>query len=177
MSRGPALEVTAYHEAGHAIAAWRQRIAISSVTIKPGEDYSGRLLFGRSRTPNLDEATDRARLWSERRIITALAGPIAQRKYRPSSVRGWHAREDYHVAADLALHIQGSGKLATAYLRWLNVSTEALVSANWTHIEAVAAALLEGRTIAGKDVLAVLLAAHNARHPPARGAWSIRPLL
>ena len=37
------LEATAYHEAGHAVRAYRYDIKIKSVTIKPDEDSLGRI--------------------------------------------------------------------------------------------------------------------------------------
>jgi ATP-dependent Zn protease len=59
---------TAYHEAGHAIAAWRQHISIKSVSIKREVESHGRLIF---RDPRMRGAMSEA--WAERRIVVALA--------------------------------------------------------------------------------------------------------
>jgi len=141
-------EATAYHEAGHAIAAWRCRVRIKSVTIRPAAgEYHGRLLFRSIRTPQ-----DMSERWAERHIVTALAGPLAQRKFAPRSTRGWHSQGDYQWACELALRAQGSGALATAWLQWLTTSTTALVETNWPHIKAVANALLQDEELDGQGV-------------------------
>lgn len=148
-------EAIAYHEAGHAVVAWRKRIAIRSVSIAREVESHGRVTFaklGRVRP----EAFDR---WAERHIATALAGPLAQRRRMPASVRGWHGQGDFRFCTEMALRMQGSGELATAYLRWMEISTSALVDANWQHIERLAAALLDGQTIEGKDVVPILIGA------------------
>ena len=152
-------EATAYHEAGHAVAAWRRRIAIKAVTIRPERgQYHGAVLFRSSRFPGLDPSEQ----WAERRIVAALAGPLAQRRFAPRTVRGWHSEADYQFAAELALRTQGSGKLATAWLAWLQISTEALVEANWRHIESVAGALLAGETLSGSEVVETIQSAARA---------------
>ena len=108
----------------------------------------------------------RLQLKVEAQITVALAGPIAQRRFLPRSVRGWHSEGDYQGAAELALRLQGSGELATAYLKWMQVSTTALVEANWPHIDTVARALLEGAEIEGSAIPQLLIAtAVEARRP------------
>ena len=37
-------ELTAYHEAGHAVACWALRRRFSYVTLVPGEDFLGQLV-------------------------------------------------------------------------------------------------------------------------------------
>lgn len=37
----PDLRATAFHEAGHAVAAWQLGLGIKSVTIEPGANYLG----------------------------------------------------------------------------------------------------------------------------------------
>lgn len=150
-----ALEATAYHEAGHAVAAWRQKVAIKSVSIERDDDSHGRMLFESFRVPNLETVSGRD--WAERHIIVSLAGPLAQRRFRPSSARGWHGKGDYRTALDLTYELQGSAELCTAYLDWLQILTKALVDSNWQHIEAVARALLDKREVSGNDVVSIII--------------------
>jgi ATP-dependent Zn protease len=103
-------EATAYHEAGHAIAAWRRRITLRSVSIIKGDDSHGRIIFSNPRFRGA-EPTER---WAEGRIVTALAGPLAQRRYAARTLGGWHGQGDFQFASELALRVQGSGALATA---------------------------------------------------------------
>jgi hypothetical protein len=50
-----------------------------------------------------------------------LAGPAAQRRFRPSSWRSWHGGRDHEAAVDLALRLNGHEDAATAFLKWLGL--------------------------------------------------------
>jgi len=81
-------EATAYHEAGHAVLAYRYDIKIESVTIKRDEDSFGRMagdgLLKKIR-PDI-EITPGGRDKMEKHIRVSMAGVIAQRMYNPRSV-------------------------------------------------------------------------------------------
>lgn len=157
------LEATAYHEAGHAIAAWRKKIAIKDVSIVGGEGFDGRVRYKNPRGIFDLGAADqgKVRLKTEALIAVSLAGPLAQRKFAPRTVRGWHGQGDYEKASELALRLQGSGDLATAYLRWMEISTAAMIEANWHNITALATALLGRGVVAGDEVMNILMAARR----------------
>lgn len=147
MNRKEFRRVTAYHEAGHAVAALQLGVGIGcdGVSIVPGEDFAGfaHVLKGFRGRPDV-EMTGAMRLKAENRVIVSLAGPVAQRIYRPSSVRGHHGRSDRASAVDLLSFFAGSTRELTAYLRWLQVRTEEYVGSSlwWTMIDAVADALI-----------------------------------
>ena len=75
------LPLTAYHEAGHAIVAWRYHIAIHHVTIGPSEDSLGHVLYKRYANRFLRDIdikiTPTKRDHIENRIRVCLGGPYA----------------------------------------------------------------------------------------------------
>ena len=158
MTRRPNRAATAYHEAGHAVVAWRLGFKVRRVTITPGEDHDG---FAEHDSPlrgiHLDiDNSDRARLRAEKAIMICLAGTLAQRRFAPRSVRLWQGESDRDLATDLALRINGSGEAATAFLAWLNLRTADLIEAAWDSVEALAGALLEHRTLDARAAKAAM---------------------
>jgi hypothetical protein len=151
------LEATAYHEAGHAVAALQLRVGIGrrGVSLVPNEDWSGfvHTLKGFSGRPDI-ERTGQMRLGAENRAIVLFAGEAAQRRFRPMSVRRHHAAYDRRHAIDLMNYFVGSTRELEAYLEWLRIRTEAFVASpfNWTLIGAVAAALLTRKRLNADEV-------------------------
>ena len=157
---------TAYHEAGHAVAVWHLlHKAPRRATIVPTKDSLGHVQHENPlRGIRLDiDGSDRAALRAERVIMICLAGPIAQKHAFPRSFRYGHASGDNDRAVDLALRLCGSGEMATAYLRWLNIKTSGLVECRWPFIERVAERLLREDTLDGPTILETILP------PPQRG--------
>jgi hypothetical protein len=152
------LEATAYHEAGHAVAAWRLGYRPISASITTPEDSVGEVSH-ESPFPgdNLEfDASDLARLRVERAIIIRLAGPVAQKRYRQTSWRRWHGGADYAVASDLALRVCGSGAIASAFLKWLDLRAERLIEEHWPAVERLATALIK-RGRMNQDEIAALM--------------------
>jgi ATP-dependent Zn protease len=129
-------EATAYHEAGHTVAAWRLGAAPKTVTIIPHGDIQGQATQGAPMSGiRLDfDGSDHARNRIERAIMICLAGPIAQRRFAPRSWRHWHGASDYQMAFDLALRINGSTRAAEAHLNWPKIRTEDLVESLWSFV-------------------------------------------
>jgi hypothetical protein len=92
----------------------------------------------------------------ERAIIIRLAGPIAQKRYRRTSWRRWQGGADYAVAADLALRVCGSGELASAFLKWLELRAKALIEEHWPAVERVANALLKQGVVTQDEIAALM---------------------
>jgi len=152
------LTATAYHEAGHAVAAHVLKFPIRSVSIVQDLDTAGRMVY---RSPlagiRLDfDGSDRARLRAESAIIVALAGPAAQRRYSPRSVRSWHASGDYELAGELAMRVNGSAAATNAYLKWLQIRTGDLLAGRWRTVDALARALIEQKTIDGNSAVTAM---------------------
>jgi hypothetical protein len=131
---------TAYHEAGHAIAAWCSGVKVRNATIIPTHDYQGKVEHANVlRGINLDiNNSARGDRRIKKLVVICLAGIEAQRRYNPRSIRSYHGSSDRSTAVTLALKANGSADSATAYLRWLNVVTGDLVAGSWPQIERVA---------------------------------------
>src|SRR5262245_54406910 len=152
---------TAYHEAGHALAAWKNGIGIRRISIVPKGDKLGRL---QRRTPLRAihfewDGSDRARMRAEKLIEVSLAGPAAQRRFKPSSFRHCQAHSDHRQAVDLADYLNGNSEQAQLYLRWMERRASDLVANFWPLVEALALVLLERRTMTGKEAAEVFMAA------------------
>jgi hypothetical protein len=155
------LQATAYHEAGHAVYAFRSFVRIKRISIEPKDDYVGQVRHGRVVWGNPELSTsNRTRSSLERAIQISLAGQIAQRRFNARSVRTWQARSDHQCAVDLALRCCGSGRTATAFLKYLTFCVEDALFApiNWRLVEALAKELLTKKVMNGKEAEAFLLA-------------------
>ena len=161
-------KATAIHEAGHAVIAISQGLAITQISIHPDEDYRGVVVH----PPLPDSVTDKIhpqfnrdkqRLAFEARAITSLAGAVAEFEYyrvigSPKSKR-WlttnsGARSDRAQAARLIVRLASSDEELKAYIDWLFIRTHNTVKhlLHWHAIEAVQDALLQHTTLTGKDV-------------------------
>jgi hypothetical protein len=151
------LEATAYHEAGHAVAALQLRVGIGrrGVSLVPNEDWSGfvHTLKGFSGRPDI-ERTGQMRLGAENRTLVLFAGEAAQRRFRPMSVRRHHAAYDRRHAIDLMNYFVGSTRELEAYLEWLHIRAESFVASpfNWKRIETVAAVLMARKHLTAGEV-------------------------
>jgi hypothetical protein len=163
VSKSKQLWATAYHEAGHAVAAIHLRVGIGrqGVSIVPSEGAFGtcHILKSFSGNPEL-EITGRIRLGAEKMAIILLAGPAAQRNFRASSLRNYHGHSDRRWAIDLMDRFVGSNRELEAYLNLLRIRAEQLVANpfTWKTIEAVAVALFERKRLTAREVKGIHLA-------------------
>jgi len=163
------LRVTAYHEAGHAVAAFMLRRGISYVTIEADKDSLGSCKHPRGirEFSTLDVAAIvdlRLRAKVEREIMILFAGDIAERQFRHRrrQVRGSWA--DYGYAVDLADYVTTGDNELELYLDWLYGRTENLITRIdvWPAIEALATALLEDKRIGQRRARRIIQAARKA---------------
>lgn len=158
----PERRAAAYHEAGHAVASWRQGDGIGAVTIAPGTMPDGRptgglflLLRGGDRSA--------ASGWGHRHLVMTLAGPAAQRVHDPCSYVLSCARYDLEEAGNFAFVMSTSREAARALLLWAHAEARARVAADWHLVEALAVALLAETTLTGEAATAILEAADRVR--------------
>ena len=155
-----ALWSTAYHEAGHAVAAFHLGIKGKSVSIEPIEDSAGHFQHANPlQGIQLDvDGSDRARLRVERLVKVCFAGPIAQRRFNPKGYRTSHASSDFETATGVLMRLTGSTKELEAYAELLHIQTEQMICnrLNWLRIEEVAKALIEQRKLSARQLRTVI---------------------
>lgn len=145
----------AFHEAGHAVAAYLLHKRIDQVTIIPDADrqIAGRLKHGPSL--NVERATNKQ---IEREIMFTLAGPVVD-EFIDSPLAG--SASDKARALNLAEHMVGSAEELLTYSDRLWSRTWDLLTdpEHWRAIEHVADALLEEERIGRKRVRQIIGAA------------------
>jgi hypothetical protein len=141
------LERTAYHEAGHCVAALQFGIPIISVTI---ENDAGQLLRGHYR--------ERADLALECIVTFCLAGPAAEELFCGPVADG-SDRADYEMARHYLARQYDSLKVGAEVAR-LREAARRLVCTAWAQrrIPRIADALLRHGTLTG-DEIGVMIAA------------------
>lgn len=156
------LEAIAYHEAGHAVAAFTQGVRFARVSIVPDESAEtlGYVLHTAHRWITEDETYTpspviRARI--EARIIVVLAGQNAEFRFTGRH-NPRHAQSDYTGAFDLAMLVVRSEREFDAYFKWMAVRTSMLFDSpwNWAAVEALAATLMDKRSIGSTTARAII---------------------
>jgi ATP-dependent Zn protease len=159
---------TAYHEAGHAVAAWANDLELQVVTIEPGKDsprHVTREPYPEDETPERSSSrATRQRLLDD--IKVRLAGAEAQRRLGEDDT-GYieaGAERDHYQAADLLFRVTEDLGEQDRYWTLLRYQTESIVGRLWWLIEALAAELLRRRTMAGHEVTQFLQAEFDNAH-------------
>jgi ATP-dependent Zn protease len=163
------VERVAYHEAGHAVAAYCLRMRFRYVSIDPkdlgGEAGGGIVAVSRSVVDSLRDidcdGVPRSRVESFIRVL--LAGMIGEGLL--SGKYDWkESEQDFQVALQLAGHMSGGADEQVAYVTWLWESTRNLLNHGW-HKEAVhyfAEALLKDGKIGYRKARAIIATAITA---------------
>lgn len=149
------MELTAYHEAGHAFMATYLGAKVRSVTIEPDDD-DGPQRFGDTqivwRRSRLSE-----RQFCEYAIKVSLAGPVAEMlysgdPYHPGLVAEW--ANDWQTAWELAEPLFGDQLKRLAYLETVTGELYRLMDSepNWSAVAALADSLLAHETLEQEDV-------------------------
>jgi ATP-dependent Zn protease len=137
-------EVTAYHEAGHAVAALVLGRPVARVSIRPDRKFLGVCTFDKGVVRPSED-------WVEREAMIALAGPAAEAGF--TGEMDWAAAaHDHDYAFDLARARGGDGKKADRLVkRWLAKADHLLGRADaWAAVERIAAELIRRDEISGR---------------------------
>ena len=165
------IEITAYHEAGHAVAAVLLERPFSKVDIVGDQVAAGRIIY--EDRPDPPDQSTKAQ-WAEHDLIVTLAGAVAQRRFSPDS--DWRhgmgqgekltaPRSDLprlDRPSDFQTVILGIADLgytreaAVAYRAELQARAEALIEDLWPAVKQVAEALLEHKTLWVDDIQEII---------------------
>jgi ATP-dependent Zn protease len=144
---GPTPEdlATAYHEAGHAVAALALDRPVVKVSILADRDRAGICFFGKAVfRPSED--------WLEREVLIALAGLAAEARQTGEYNRDAAAR-DLRYARQLSVQRAGNDRQAERLERRLLSKAEHLLQrgSHWDAVERIAAELLRAGEISGRQ--------------------------
>jgi ATP-dependent Zn protease len=153
-------ESTAYHEAGHALAAFVLGLKLGrrGVAIVPNEERD--MLRCANIAAQLRERPDcatsaRTRARIEAWAVAQLAGDAAERKFNGRRRFGGHS--DLLQASDLLEYISTSVEQFQARLRVAYVGAGDLIEDNWPLVQAVAEELMRKRRLSSNEVEKLVL--------------------
>lgn len=135
-------ELTAYHEAGHAVVALALGRTIHKVSVLPNRERMGEVRFSKGAKPTAD--------WVEREILIALGGMAAEAKHTGTYATD-EAAEDLRFVRRLALE-RKSERQAGRYEQRMLDKVEYLLAddGHWKAVELIAAELRKHGTISGR---------------------------
>jgi Peptidase family M41 len=173
------LTAIAYHEAGHAVIAWALELSprLMEASIVPN-DVAGTLghvrlgklprvsdvkrgadgrshRYWRAFDPDSD-APELVRRRLEPEIVVCCAGVIAEQRFRGRRHNWRGAAVDLAAASDFAEYSTSSAQQARLYSAYLWQVAKDLLDRWWPSVETLAEALLERRTMNGRDVIDLL---------------------
>lgn len=137
------IEATAFHQAGHAVAALFHQVPFEQVSLHPEEGLGMTLLEQCTQADWENEPKHR----QEATLIVILAGEMAEKKAAGKLSNGVGS-EGARVAALLGT-LEGSEEIARAYHRYLVLKTRALLDHPyvWEMAGKVAGRLLHSQTL------------------------------
>jgi ATP-dependent Zn protease len=162
---------TAHHEAGHAVAALTYRRSLTRVSIEADGHSLGRVDHRPQRVvvPVRGEVSASVRRAVNADIVVAWAGPLAEERV-VGSYDHVTAEHDLDRMFDQAMVVTlDHAQEALAYVEWLRWRTVRLLREPgiWPQVEAVAAALLEERTLSGPAVARIMETTARRQRRPA----------
>lgn len=149
-------EITAYHEAGHAVIALTLGRPVAHVSILPDQKFLGLCQFHK---PVFRPSED----WLEREILIALGG-IAAEARRTGNYEWDGAAHDFRYVRQLVVQRAGGERQADRLERRMLAKAEHLLAdeGHWRAVELIAKELMQRGSISGR----------TARHLYERGCAS-----
>ncbi|MDY3552424.1 hypothetical protein R5W24_001506 [Gemmata sp. JC717] len=136
-------EVTAYHEAGHAVIALALGRTIHKVTVLPNRERLGEVRFTKGAAKPTDD-------WVEREILIALGGLAAEAR-RTGTYEMDAATQDLRFVRRLALERKSDRQVERYEQRMLDKVEYMLADdGNWKAVELIVAELLKHGEISGR---------------------------
>lgn len=152
------LERLAYHEAGHAVAAYLMNLRFKTVSIISKETGFERCHFTKWPKNYYQERnrSPKSRNLIEKEVTTVVAGHLSERMLAGETEPiGEH--HDVTMAQKLLDSLCGSTEETDAYLRWQWVRTKNMLRLplNWMMVEALATALIERRELSEESARSI----------------------
>jgi ATP-dependent Zn protease len=143
MEQQPHDEVTAFHEAGHAVIALALGRTVHKVSVLPNQQRLGECRFGKGTTRAADDLV-------EREILIALGGMAAEARHTGTYGTA-EAKEDLRFVRRLALERKSERAVERYEQRMLDKVEYMLADAGmWRAVELIAAELLKHGSISGR---------------------------
>ena len=151
-------KATAYHEAGHAVAAIENRVKLIRVSIIPDDDSSGRCNYTYPEWKGSPDSENNSK-WRyrlEKLAIGTLSGMAAEGLYLGHDPEDGY-EDDQHRAICYLSYLTGSNEELGAYFEWIKRRARGLVRTPIVRltIEAVAEVLLDKQVLSGTEVRAI----------------------
>jgi hypothetical protein len=143
MEPQPHDEVTAYHEAGHAVIALALGRVIHKVSVLPNQQRLGECRFGKGNAKPTDD-------WVEREILISLGGMAAEARFTGTYATE-EAAQDLRFVRRLALERKSERAVERYEQRMLSKVEYMLADeGTWKAVVLIAAELVKNGTISGR---------------------------
>lgn len=140
----PLDELTAYHEAGHAVVALALGRPVQRVSILPDREHAGVCKFGKSVVRPTED-------WLEREILITLAGIAAEARHTGHYAWEGAARDQLYIRR-LAVQRAGERRAARLERRLLSKVENLLAQeSHWRAVQKIAEELLRCGAISGRS--------------------------
>lgn len=153
------IDVAAYHEAGHAMIAYRLGIPVGEISIQPKESATGWVWYQQPLAEIIrsDDTSDERRIQMERCAMVCLAGREAQMRFNFEELQ----EEDFKVDLDIVNHalnkFSSCEEEVLTYEKLLEIRTRWLFDQPmaWEMVTDLARVLLEKESLSGEEIHAV----------------------
>jgi hypothetical protein len=137
-------ELTAYHEAGHAVMALLMGRSVQKVSIIPSQNRLGAVTMQKGRSKQVQDKL-------EAEMLILLAGMAAEGRISGQyNLQG--AAQDLRMTEKLAMSRAGNARQATKLIHKMLDKTQHLLTSKgtWAAVKAIAKELLEHESISGR---------------------------
>ena len=172
------LREIAVHEAAHGLLAWvtgRPILGLAMVTDAAYDQIARRprpgASWGRAYFPGPPASISKGRhrrTLADREAMVSLAGDLAVRMYRGTSLRKQPTDTDLDAVVHAAALAVAAGEDAEAHLGLLVSKTVLLLNVYWDRLLVLADALLARRRLTGADIADLLQDPRSSQTPPTR---------
>jgi ATP-dependent Zn protease len=156
------MNMTAIHEAGHALVSFDLDIDIRSVDILESEEALGNCYHDEVIDFDLDDMTIEQKDFVERRIKVMMAGYIAEKIFSEDT-EYIQSEDDYHKAVAFAECINTPPRQLQAYIDYLYICVEEFLTL-WKKILSILAESLDRKkSLSGEEVREIIIKAFNSQ--------------